>query len=45
MDFSDATVLPPRFPLPRALLMLGDVDGRQFLYGISDRVRKFFDQM
>jgi dienelactone hydrolase len=45
MDFSDATILPPRFPLPRALLMLGDLDGRQFLYGISDRVRKFFDQM
>jgi dienelactone hydrolase len=45
MDFSDATILPSRFPLPRALLLLGDVNGRQFLFEISDRVRAFFDQM
>lgn len=45
MDFSDATILPSRFPFPRALVMLGDVNGKQFLYEISDRLRSFFDQM
>lgn len=45
MDFSDATILPSRFPFPRALLMLGDVEGKVFLYEISDRLRVFFDQM
>ena len=45
MNFSDAGVLPSRFPLPRPLLMLGSVDGEQFLRGVSDRLRVFFGQM
>lgn len=45
MNFSDAAVLPSRFPLPKSLLMLGNVDGTQFLRDISDRLRAFFDQM
>lgn len=45
MDFSDATILPSRFPVPRALRMLGDVEGKQFLYEIADRLRVFFDRM
>jgi predicted dienelactone hydrolase len=45
MNFSDAAILPSRFPFPKSLMMLGDVDGRQFLFEISDRVRAFFDQM
>jgi dienelactone hydrolase len=45
MNFSDAAILPSRFPFPKSLMMLGDVDGRRFLYEISERVRAFFDQM
>jgi dienelactone hydrolase len=45
MDFSDATLLPSRFPLPRSLLMLGDVDGLKFQQEVSDRVREFFGQL
>jgi dienelactone hydrolase len=45
MNFSDAAILPSRFPFPKSLMMLGDVDGRQFLFEIADRVRAFFDQM
>jgi predicted dienelactone hydrolase len=45
MNFSDAAILPSRFPFPKSLMMLGDVDGRQFLFEISERVRAFFDQM
>jgi pimeloyl-ACP methyl ester carboxylesterase len=45
MDFSDAALLPSRFPLPRSLLMLGDVDGLQFQREVSDRIKEFFDQM
>jgi dienelactone hydrolase len=45
MNFSDAGVLPSRFPLPKSVLMLGNVDGTHFLRDISDRLRAFFDQM
>lgn len=45
MNFSDAGVLPSRFPFPKFLLMLGDVDGTQFLHEVADRLRAFFDQM
>jgi dienelactone hydrolase len=45
MNFSDAGILPSRFPFPKSMMMLGDVDGEQFLFEISDRVRAFFDQM
>jgi len=42
LDFSDATVLPSRFPIPRSRLLLGDVDGPEFLHDVSDRLRRFF---
>jgi dienelactone hydrolase len=45
MNFSDAGVLPSRFPLPRFVLMLGDVDGAGFLYDVADLLRAFFDRM
>ena len=45
MNFSDAGVLPSRFPFPGLLLMLGDVDGAGFLYEVSDLLRAFFNQM
>jgi pimeloyl-ACP methyl ester carboxylesterase len=45
MNFSDAAVLPSRFPLPKSILMLGDVDGEQCLREVSDILRDFFDQM
>ncbi len=45
MNFSDAGVLPSRFPLPRSLLQLGEVNGAAFLYEVSDRLRTFFDTM
>jgi len=45
MDFSDAALLPSRFPLPRSLLMLGDVDGLQFQRDVSNRIKLFFDEM
>jgi pimeloyl-ACP methyl ester carboxylesterase len=45
MDFSDATLLPSRFPLPRSLLMLGEVDGLQLQREVSERLREFFDEM
>ena len=45
MNFSDASVLPSRFPLPKSVLMLGSVDGRTFLPDVSDRLRAFFGQM
>jgi dienelactone hydrolase len=45
MNFSDAGVLPSRFPLPKSVLMLGSVDGMTFLRDISDRLRAFFGQM
>lgn len=45
MNFSDVGVLPSRFPLPRSLLELGSVDGRQFLRDVVDRLRAFFGPM
>jgi predicted dienelactone hydrolase len=45
MNFSDASVLPSRFPLPKSMMLLGDVDGPQFLREVSDSLRGFFDQM
>ncbi|HWE50902.1 MAG TPA: hypothetical protein VG273_14000 [Bryobacteraceae bacterium] len=42
MNFSDAGILPSRFPLPRALLLLGPVDSAGFLREISDRLQMFF---
>jgi hypothetical protein len=45
MNFSDAGVLPSRFPFPKLMLMLGDVDGAHFLYEVADRLRAFFDEM
>ena len=45
MDFSDSAILPSRFPFPKSMLLLGDVDGQQFLYDISDDLRTFFARM
>jgi predicted dienelactone hydrolase len=45
MNFSDAGILPSRFPLPKSWIMLGDVDGTQCLYDVSGRLRLFFDKM
>jgi dienelactone hydrolase len=45
LDFSDAAVLPSRFPIPRSRLLLGDVNGPEFLHEVSDRLRAFFDIM
>jgi hypothetical protein len=42
MNFSDAAILPSRFPLPKAVVLLGDVDGLTFLREVSDRLRSFF---
>ena len=42
MDFSDAAVYPSRFPIPKRMLLLGNVDGPEFLRGVSDRLRRFF---
>jgi len=43
MNFSDAGILPSRFPIPKSVLMLGDVDGAKLLYETSDQLRSFFD--
>jgi pimeloyl-ACP methyl ester carboxylesterase len=45
MNFSDAGILPSRFPIPKSVLMLGDVDGTQFLREVSDRLQAFFNEM
>ena len=42
MDFSDAAAYPSRFPIPKRMLLLGNVDGPEFLRGIADRLRAFF---
>ena len=42
MNFSDAAILPSRFPLPKAVLLLGAADGLAFLREVSDRLRYFF---
>jgi dienelactone hydrolase len=41
MNFSDAGILPSRFPIPKSVLMLGDVDGAKLLYETSDQLRIF----
>ncbi len=43
MNFSDAGVLPSRFPIPKSILLLGDTDGAKFLYATADQLRAFFD--
>ncbi len=45
MNFSDASIFPSRFPLPKSMMLLGDVDGPQFLREVSDSLRGFFDRM
>jgi len=45
MNFSDSSILPSRFPLPKSMMLLGDVDGPQFLREVSDSLRGFFAQM
>jgi hypothetical protein len=45
MNFSDAGILPSRFPIPKSVLLLGNTDGRTFIYSISDLLRQFFDGM
>ena len=42
MNFSDAGILPSRFPFPKSLLMLGNVEGEPFLRQVADRLREFF---
>ncbi|MGD1032282.1 MAG: hypothetical protein ABSA05_14205 [Opitutaceae bacterium] len=44
MNFSDAGILPSRFPIPKSVLMLGEVDGAKLLYETSDQLRTFFDR-
>jgi dienelactone hydrolase len=44
MNFSDAGILPSRFPIPKSVLMLGDVDGAKLIYETSDQLRTFFDR-
>jgi pimeloyl-ACP methyl ester carboxylesterase len=43
MNFSDAGILPSRYPIPKSVLMLGKCDGTQLLYQTSDQLRAFFD--
>jgi dienelactone hydrolase len=43
MNFSDAGVLPSRYPIPKRILMLGDIDGALLLRETSDQLRAFFD--
>lgn len=43
MDFSDAAVLPSRFPIPRRMLLLSNAGRPAFLYQVSDRLRAFFE--
>jgi dienelactone hydrolase len=45
MNFSDAGVLPSRFPVPRSRLDLTRIDGPAFLRRVSDLLREFFDGM
>jgi len=45
MNFSDAGILPSRFPFPKSVLMLGDIDGEAFLRQVADLLRAFFDGM
>ncbi len=45
MNFSDAGVLPSRFPIPPSHFSLTGIDGPAFLRKISDLLRRFFDEM
>jgi hypothetical protein len=45
MNFSDSSMLPSRFPLPKSVALLGDVDGAEFLREVSDQLRNFFGEM
>ena len=45
MNFSDAGVLPSRFPIPRSHFNLTEIDGVAFLHRVSDLLRGFFDRM
>jgi dienelactone hydrolase len=45
MNFSDSSILPSRFPLPKSMTLLGDVDGPEFLREVSDQLRGFFGEM
>ncbi len=41
-DFTDAAILPSRFPIPGRLMDRGSVDGRQFQREIADKLLAFF---
>lgn len=45
MNFSDASILPSRFPITKNMMLLGDIDGAKFLCTVSDRLGAFFDRM
>ena len=45
MNFSDAGVLPSRFPIPRSRLELGEVDGLAFLHGLTRELNAYFSHM
>jgi dienelactone hydrolase len=45
MNFSDAGVLPSRFPIPRSHFSLTGIDGTAFLRKVADLLRGFFDGM
>ena len=45
MNFSDAGVLPSRFPIPRSHFDLTDIDGPAFLRKTCDLLRAFFNEM
>lgn len=45
MNFSDAGILPSRFPMPRSRLDLTSINGPAFLLKVADLLRAFFDRM
>ncbi len=45
MNFSDAAVLPLRFPVLRSRQQLTDIDGLAFLRKTTDLLRNFFDRL
>ena len=45
MNFSDAGVLPSRFPIPRFRLEIGEVDGLAFLHGLTRELKAYFSRM
>jgi dienelactone hydrolase len=44
-DFTDAAVLPSRFPIPARLMDRGSVDGRQFQREVADKLLAFFGRV